>query len=184
MSGEWIQTWSGDVFNFDESIEDRINILDIAAALAKICRFNGHCLDLYTVAQHSVMVATRMPPRLGKQAALFALLHDAHEAFLGDDTRPKKLHLGRIGPEVKELEERIQRRIHAALGLPPGPGLYTAKAIREIDDRMLVTEKRDLMAPGRREWDLPVEPYPEKIHVWPWQQAQEVFLRTFERLNG
>lgn len=57
-----------------------ICIADIAAGLARICRFNGqlsrHVVH-YSVAQHSVIVSHILEP-LGPAAALYGLMHDGH----------------------------------------------------------------------------------------------------------
>jgi hypothetical protein len=57
----------------------------IGAALAKINRFNGRTRQPWSVAAHSLAVEAmcRNPEQKG-----WALLHDAHEAFIGDITSP------------------------------------------------------------------------------------------------
>lgn len=56
----------------------------IASTLAKVNRFNGRTAAPWSVAAHSVLVAHLVPPELQP----WALLHDAHEAFIGDITGP------------------------------------------------------------------------------------------------
>lgn len=77
---------------------------DIATALAKICRFNGHCDGFYSVAEHSVLVSHLVPFRL----ALPALLHDASEAYLGDMVTPLKDRC----PDYRRFEQVVQDEIH------------------------------------------------------------------------
>lgn len=57
----------------------------LGSSLAKINRFAGRTSHPYSVAAHSVLVS-RLCPQGMEQT--WALLHDAHEAFLGDITAP------------------------------------------------------------------------------------------------
>lgn len=61
-----------------------IDPADIAAGLSRRYRFNGQADRPLTVAQHSLAVADRLPPKL----QLWGLLHDATEAYLPDLARP------------------------------------------------------------------------------------------------
>ncbi len=75
-------------FSLDKS---EIDIEDIAHALARICRFNGHLRYHYSVAEHSVNVAEELKLRgASKELRLFGLLHDASEAYIADIPRPLK----------------------------------------------------------------------------------------------
>ena len=71
----YISTYLGNRFWPTEPRIDRIDIEDIAHGLAYQCRFNGQTSAFYSVAQHSIMVASILPPHLHKAA----LLHDAVE---------------------------------------------------------------------------------------------------------
>lgn len=57
----------------------------IAGALSKINRFNGRTQQPWSVAVHSLLVEAMCQDETLKG---WALLHDAHEAFLGDITTP------------------------------------------------------------------------------------------------
>ena len=81
-----MQTFTGrlfDPFNPDPAL---IDLRDIAHALGNICRFGGHSRRYYSVAEHSILVASLVPEPL----RLPALLHDAAEAYLGDIITPIK----------------------------------------------------------------------------------------------
>ena len=76
--GGWIQTYTGRQFwPLDPRIED-IDIHDIAHALSHQCRYSGHCLRFYSVAEHSVLLSHHV----AGEHMLWALLHDAWEAYL------------------------------------------------------------------------------------------------------
>lgn len=96
-----------------------ISLGDIAASLARQCRYNGHVEGFYSVAEHSVYVS-RLIERAGHhpKVQMAGLLHDAHEAYIGDITQPVKALLERAAPSViRHLEERLDRAICARFGL-------------------------------------------------------------------
>ncbi len=83
---EHITTISGRKFwPLEPRVED-IDIHDIAWSLSRICRFGGHTTTHYSVATHSIAVSYLVPP----EDALWGLLHDASEAYVGDMVRPLK----------------------------------------------------------------------------------------------
>ena len=72
-----------------------IDIEDVARGLSLINRFGGQSRRAFSVAQHSLVVAELAKPHL----RLAALLHDAHEALIGDWLRPAVETMRRIGGE-------------------------------------------------------------------------------------
>jgi hypothetical protein len=93
-----------------------VRIEDIAFALSNIGRFTGHVRT--TVAAHSVVVA-QMMEGLGACARgqYIGLMHDAHEAYLGDMNKPT-CRQADMAPFVA-AKRRAQTAIIRAL---PGPG--------------------------------------------------------------
>lgn len=93
----------------------RVKVLDIAQALAKVNRFGGHTPRLYSVAEHSLHVVTIMERELlvrDPVALMCGLLHDAHEAYVGDMTTPVQQALGARGAELWDFFERsVQRAV-------------------------------------------------------------------------
>lgn len=172
MPGDWIQTVSGRRFHLMEPTPDEVYIEDIAHALSLLCRFNGHCLRFYSVAEHCVRVSWQ----LEGDAALWGLLHDAGEAYVGDVPRPAKRQL----PRFDEIEDRILRAVLDRYGLTwPAP-----EAVWRADDQLLMTEARDLMAPAPEPWNIPAEPLPGRIEPWSPERAKEAFLARFAELGG
>ena len=101
----WIQTYTGKPFDIFEPDQMSINLWDIAHSLANQARFNGHTMEFYSVAQHSIIVSRLVPNHLDMEA--IGLLHDASEAYIGDLVRPIKKSM----PSYVEVEEKIQRLI-------------------------------------------------------------------------
>lgn len=167
-----IKTYTGKWFYpLDPQPED-VDILDIAHALAKKCRFNGHCRKPYSVGQHSVLVSEKLPRKL----ALVGLLHDAAEAYLPDVCSPIKESL--LG--FKDLEEHVLWVIFKALGVSME---CDWDLIKEVDTRMAYTEGRDLMNGGTTEWQPGPEPYEEHIIPWDYRKATTRFIEAYERLR-
>lgn len=126
-----IKTWTGRVDPLNPSV-DEINIEDIAHALSRQCRYNGHCDGFLSVARHSIWVSERLEA-LGfdEQTQLTGLLHDAAEAYLGDLVRPIKQ--SEFGVAYLKTEKALEEVIAARFGIPfPFPD-----AIRDADNYVL-----------------------------------------------
>ena len=91
----------------------------IAQSLALQNRFAGHTTGPWSVAAHSVLVERLCPPELGP----WALLHDAHEAILGDMTTPSveliaySARIPQLAEAIASVKGRIDRVIGAAWGV-------------------------------------------------------------------
>ena len=175
----WVQTASGGKFHLQDPSPAEVCIRDIAEALAKTCRFNGHTQYFYSVAQHSCFVMELLP----LAAQPYGLLHDAHEAYTGDLTTPMRNWLTmKAGYDLwKTLTEDIEKTIHETFGLtwPPHPTL--AKLVEEADRVALATERRDVMADGPL-WDVAL-PAPDKsvLRPWTWVEAHHNFIDRFQQ---
>ena len=164
-----------DVLNPDPK---RIRIQDVAHALAFLCRFNGHVRFHYSVAQHSLLVATLVAERHGPRFALTALMHDAPEAFLGDLISPLKALL----PDFKRIEEGLARTMAGKFGLvfPEPP------EVKAADLAILAAERDQVIAPtDRTAWrELPPAPSGLVIRPMTPEQARNDFLSEFKRLSA
>lgn len=140
----WCGISSGQLIDLNCPESCTIDIRDIAHSLANINRFNGHLRHQITVARHSVYVSDLVPETL----RLAALLHDAHEAYLGDIVRPvKSFLLAQHCGNVNELEDWWQECIWSAFGHLPLDA-SEKQTICEADDLQLAREMASLAPPG------------------------------------
>jgi hypothetical protein len=153
----WIQTSKGGVFNFLSAADSTlITPSTIAFALARIPRFGGHSTKPWFVAEHCIMVkqiglALIKNPLEKRYAAPYLLLHDAHEAFVGDMPAPLKKYLkNHKNFDMKEVENEIDIRIRKDLRLPT-PVAWCKDLIEEADIYALKIERFAFMA-SRHEW--------------------------------
>lgn len=170
--GNWMQTATGRAFwPLDPQPED-VAIADIAHALAHICRYNGHCSRFYSVAEHSVLVASALPPQL----KLCGLLHDAAEAYVGDMTRPLKPHMPTHQDAEFKVHAAIARRYRLTLPMPD--------EVWKADFRILIDEQDALMPNPPFPWEglAGHEPLGVTIEGWPPDLAKERFLSLFREL--
>ncbi|MEM1376172.1 MAG: hypothetical protein AAGG69_02175 [Pseudomonadota bacterium] len=137
---------------------------DVAPQLARICRFNGAVNGApYSVAQHCTLMAQHALDEYGDvYLAACCLLHDAHEAYCGDDTRPKMSALDIIAKEllpalpgpsqfIAQLKNRLDKAIFSAARIPlPTP--ETAGIVKRIDASILESERRQLLAKPSEPW--------------------------------
>lgn len=182
-----IETRNGISFDLLSPQPDMVNIADIAEHLAKLCRFTGATDMFYSVAQHSLLVADHVSP----QARPFALLHDAHEAYLGDWTTPLKqavLNLMQLYTSngtkhhdpLNRLETAISIAIHEAAGLTwPVPSAIAAE-IKAADLAALASERDALMTKGGLDWPglKGIDPLPVNIKPLPWPDAADKFYQA------
>ena len=179
--GPYIQTVSGRRFNPLEPDPAEIDIGDIARALSNQCRFGGNCNPFYSVANHSCLVADLVEERGGDvEAQLWALLHDASEAYLVDLPHPLK-HRSELGRLYAEVEDVLQAAICERFGLPLDP----PPLLKPADRTLLATERRAVSVEA---WHWPeldgVESLELEIDPWPPSRAHDEFLARFERLDG
>ena len=168
-----ILTSMGAYFNFLAPDPETIHIEDIAHALAHTCRFGGHIHSFYSVVQHCVLASHMVPA----EDALWALLHDAAEAYVGDVPRPLKQLL----PDYKVIEKRVEAAVLTKFGLT-GP---MPASVKHADLVLLATEDRDLTAPHNDEWLLiaGIERLDHRIDPWWPLEAKQKFLQRFRELT-
>lgn len=172
-TGDWIEVYSGTKFYPLDPKPEEILIEDIAHSLSNMCRFAGHCRVFYSVAEHSVRTSWAVPT----EHALWALLHDASEAYLVDIPRPLK-HYSNLGEIYRQIEQPLQQMIYERFGLS-GP---EPSSVKTADNLLLSTEHRDLIN-SQQIWSGLPEPMASKIVPWSSEQARMEFLMRFSQLT-
>lgn len=146
MTQAWIETHSGIAFDILEPTVEMVSIEDIAHSLSQMNRFTGHCRFPYPVAQHSRLVSYLVPD----EYALWGLLHDASEAYIGDMNRPLK-HFSLAGNEYRKVEDRVMEVVCRKFRLD----FAEPEAVKIADTQMLFAEKSQVM--GGLKWDMKKE---------------------------
>lgn len=168
-----------------------IDFDEIAYTLANINRFAGAFEKPISVAQHTLIAIDAAPFTLKPWVAL----HDAHEAFIGDITRPTVSAISCIAGSmtagggdvvrcaIDELRRRLDEAIHAAAGLPlPSP--QQARMIADYDAIALSTERRDYLARPLFSWGRidHVPPAPRRYGFLPPHETGTKLAHVFRTL--
>lgn len=175
MNG-WMTTRSGAMFIPADPENHEYRITDIASALSKICRYGGHCIEFYSVAEHCVHMAHEAP----LQYALEALMHDSAEAYLVDVPRPVKALLRDYRPLEHRIEATIAGQFNLVFDLENG----WPPVVKELDNQMLITEQRQNM-PNGPSYLPEIEPIPGlKLQCWEPRRAEAEFLSAFHHYSA
>jgi len=148
MSQIFINTYSGKRLDFIEQKAESVCIDDIAYALSNLCRFCGHPGPFFTVCHHSMIVSDLLS---GTRLKTLGLLHDAHEAYIGEILKPTAVWLnildgGRFKKALKTAKHLVDRTIfeHLKIDLPS----EEEQKIIKIADDMSFEMERDAFGFG------------------------------------
>lgn len=148
-------------------------IEDIARGLAMQCRYIGQVRKFYSVAEHSFLVSMLVGDDPTVQ--MWALLHDASEAFLGDLAAPIKNI-----PELatyRLIERRLTATICKCFNLP----FNEPPIVKLVDLNIRINEQRTLK--GRKllkgEEELPIT-----LGCWMPDYAEKIFLERYYSLKN
>lgn len=159
---------------------------DIAEPLARLARWCGHLAPhpdasgrIWSVAQHCVVGAKALAVEAGPVAGLAFLVHDAHEALIGDLTPPTVAAIGRVlgdRPGLDRAVSEVKRRLDAEIRIRAGLGRIprdVERLVAMMDDRMAATELRQLLGtdPSR------------DTERWPFGIAHAAPVRTHGALS-
>lgn len=202
----WLQTASGRAFDLLRPDWRQVDFeVDIPEALARIARFTGHVRSgPYSVAQHCVVGADAIfAASKDKQAAAAFLLHDAHEAYLGDIATPivwammetaaqgtseagdPKRSAAIIRNTIRLMKRRLDEAVYRAAGADLLHVVF-ATTIAEYDLRMLVTERAHLLGKSPQPWLPAIEAAQPirlvgKLTCWPWHRAADEYRDRLRR---
>lgn len=183
-----INTVDGKLFSYKSMDFKDLTIEGLAAALAKICRFTGHCTEFYSVAEHC-LIASYLVPR---NFALAALAHDLHEAVMGDMNSPLKACL----PEYKTMERRAENALRYKFGISTDP--MTKAIVKQADTFLYLAEREKIMPqlslthPEHGYIPLPVVgsfdygtfiEAQKQIKCYSWQVARDLYLTRWKELT-
>lgn len=160
-----MQTYTGRRFYPLDPRPEDIHPEDIAHALSMLCRFGGHVVRFYSVAEHCLHVASALAP----EHQLAGLLHDATEAYVQDLVRPVKHQL----LSYMALEDTVALAIAERFGLDP----VMPPEVKVADNRVLLDERRAVMCPTADTWaqdDL--EPLGVTIYGFQPADAERAYL--------
>jgi len=161
---------SGSLVNLLDPDPTALKLEDMAWALARIPRFNGHTLGDWPAAAHLLLtdvIGRSLVPGANCTLRLHWLLHDAHEAYIGDVSTPLKLALEHEGGNgaIRSIADRLDRRIYAALDVPM-PTTRHYKMIEHADRIALFAEARVFV--------------PSAARAWPWGNPDDEDERLIE----
>lgn len=172
--GNWMQTFTGRVFYPVSPRAEEIDPIDIAHSLSLQCRYGGHVDRFYSVAEHCVLMSEYVSPK----SALYALLHDATEAYVSDVPRPLKGHL----PEYKDIEDRVWVEIAKRFSIEQA----IPEEVWNADNRILLTERAALLSNTKHKWyqDGKLDPLPVSVKGWLPEEAEKRYLSRLEELTS
>jgi hypothetical protein len=176
-----IETHSGKLFDYLQQRPVDMDSDSIAHALGNICRFTGHCREFYSVAAHSLLCVELARKRdLSSRLCLLALVHDAHEAYVGDINSPLKRALN---GNFADLDTQAALVAHAALGITP-PTLHEKIQVKALDLTALMTEARVLMPSGGRNWSISEQPDDEvEVVCLPPKEGARRWLTMYKTMT-
>jgi hypothetical protein len=141
-----IKVAAGHYVDLADPQPETIDIVSIATALGRICRFGGHSPHFYSVAEHCVQAYDlARDDGLPTETLKAILLHDAAEAYIGDVVKPLKA----LSPWYMEIESRFERAIATRFEVD---FKRYASAIKCYDRLMLKAEKLTMWPDDKTDW--------------------------------
>jgi hypothetical protein len=188
-----IETVSGKMINIANPSPDDILLNDFAWAISRVSRFAGHTISEVplNVAQHSVYVCDMILKNENRpdveEIALFGLLHDCGEAYLGDIPSPVK-HMPGLIDAFDAIENNFLNIIFEKyVGALPTPEQWDV--VKKYDKKALRIEAYHFMVSRGQGWTGDTEPLDLiELQTYPKPSssilAYEKFLHKYETLSS
>jgi uncharacterized protein len=179
-SGPWSQSLYGHAYSLTRPHPSDVRFCEIIETLSTINRLNGSAQRPVSVALHSLVAddcCKQLVNRLGDEARMarpYVLLHDFHEAFVGDITTPVATALARIAGDLfrisnladlassavrdslSELKDRWDDAIWQAAALQrPSPEIR--QIIKACDAMALKAERTAFLKTAPHPWHESIE---------------------------
>lgn len=175
--GPWKETYTGARFYLMDPRPEEIVFEDVVHSLSMQCRYTGHCLVWYSVAEHCCLLCDYVKEQ-GRSARdqYEMLMHDAPEFATGDISRPMKYGI----PGLKPSLEHINVATAKAFGCQyPEPTW-----LKKLDARMICDERAQNMVDSGNDWNHDkLEPLGIKLKYWGQERAKAEFTRRYNRLT-
>jgi hypothetical protein len=113
------------------------HMIDIVSLLGRTRRFGGNANLDWSVLSHSMLCAMLWLQTYGPEGVEHALMHDAHEAYLGDIPTPVKNLLGRDAFE--KVAGKVDMRIYEMLSCGT-PDSDSKRRVKYVDSAALFIE--------------------------------------------
>lgn len=163
--GVWSQSLTGRALELLHPTVAQVDFLEICDTLSTIHRYTGAASKPVSVALHTLIAVDAA----GWDLKPWVLLHDFHEARIGDIGTPQAEALAETAREIcgdlgfhavrdaiREAKHRHDVVIHQAAGLAL-PNARQIIGIRASDIRALATERRDFLARCDQRWHSSIE---------------------------
>lgn len=201
----WMQSLNGRAIDLICPRVEDVDFREIADQLAGITRYAGAAPLDVSVGLHTLIVSDALPERLKP----YGLLHDAHEARIGDIISPAIMAIATMAAEVHReaagnaefvppdtmppvdlcvlsavalLKERHDVVLFQAAGLSrPTPEMRAA--VSHADRVALNTERRDFLNPSPQPWDRQIEAVPPLRRRYRWMPKPDVADELFSRFR-
>lgn len=150
-----ILTFSGKEIDLNNFQPSDFCIEDVAHSLSRTCRYNGHCSKFYSVATHSSNTY-RIAKLIGanEPTCLYALMHDAPEAYIGDMPGPLKKTMKEFSTLDKHIDKQIIKAIGKELYFENWHEFIDFDLVNKIDKSLLLPEMAEFFPKKVIEFNL------------------------------